>query len=322
MRVVFFGYQEWGHTTLRAILDSSHEVLLVVTHPPSKDEYEQVWPASVAKLAADAGISVLERRYANDQEVEATLAELQPDIIVASDWRTWLSPRIYGTARHGALNVHDGLLPRYGGFAPLNWAVINNETAVGVTVHFMNEEFDLGDIVLQERVGVAASDTATDLYRKTLPLFGSMPLRALELIATDQAVRVPQDPREATFFHKRSARDSLIDWSKGAAHVCALVRAQSPPYPAAFTFHSGQVLEIHDAAVSTRAYGGTAGRVAARAEGGVIVVAGQDAESGKELAVVLKKVRPAGGDVVSASTYFTRIGDQLETHGPCSHIQV
>lgn len=211
MRIVFLGYQTWGHRVLAALLASRHDVPLVITHPSSDHPYKTIWNDSVAELAAAHGIEVLERRTVNDDPTVRLLRALAPDLLVPSDWRTWVAPAAYRCARFGAFNTHDALLPRYGGFAPLNWALVNGETEVGVTVHFMDEEFDLGDIVVQRAVPVDPGDTVTDLFGKTLPLFAPLTLEAIDLIEAGGQTWTPQDRATATFFHKRSTEDSRID---------------------------------------------------------------------------------------------------------------
>ncbi len=311
MRLVFLGYQRWGCVALQALLDAGHDVPLVITHPASSQPYEKIWSDSVAGLASAHGIECIERRYANDSQIAEVIQDLSVDLLVSSDWRTWLSPDIYSLARHGAINVHDGLLPRYGGFAPLNWAIINGESQVGVTVHFMNSEFDLGDIILQRAVPVGPADTATDLFHRTLPLFAELTVEAVAQISEGREARVAQDPAKATFFHKRGHRDSLIDWSAEAEHICRLVRAQSDPYPSAFTYYRGRELQILSASVSSRTYGGTAGRVFCRREGGVVVVAGPRAHTGECRAVVVSEVRTADSEPMKAVEFFGRMGDYL-----------
>lgn len=186
MRVVMFGYQTWGHRTLQALLDSEHDVVLVVTHPKSEHVYEKIWSDSVADLAEEHGVPVLLRNRPDDEELFERLKAADPDVIVANNWRTWIPPRVFGLPRHGTLNVHDSLLPKYAGFSPLIWALINGETEVGVTAHMMNDELDAGDIVRQEAVPVGPADTATDLFHKTVDLIAPVTIGALGLIASGQ----------------------------------------------------------------------------------------------------------------------------------------
>lgn len=108
---------------------------------------------------------------------------------------------------------------------------------MGVTAHMMNDELDAGDIVRQEAVPVGPRDTATDLFHKTVDLIAPVTIGALDLIAAGQTEFTKQDRSLASFFHKRSAEDIRIDWGWPAEDLERLVRAQSEPYPSAFTFH-------------------------------------------------------------------------------------
>ncbi|SCG55523.1 methionyl-tRNA formyltransferase [Micromonospora humi] len=314
MRVVFMGYQTWGHRVLQALLNSRHEVVQVITHPESDHAYETIWSDSVADLATERQLPLLVRRYANDDEVVERMDELAADIIVSSDWRTWLSSRVYGLARHGAINIHDALLPRYGGFAPLNWAVLNGEREVGVTVHFMNDEFDLGDIVLQQRVPVREKDTVTDLFARTIEIFPEITLAALDLIEGGTTTWIRQDPSEATFFHKRSVEDSRINWYWPADRLANLVRAQSDPYPNAFAYHGDTRLRVTSASVSRKRYGGTPGRIFCPEGEGVVVVCGPEAHSGRDHGLVIERVRTEDGTEVPARAYFRTMGGYLTSH--------
>lgn len=309
MRVVMFGYQTWGHRTLQALLDSEHEVPLVVTHPRSDHAYEKIWDDSVAELAEKHGVPVLIRNRPDD--LAAPLREVDPDVIVATNWRTWIPPEIFNLPRLGTLNVHDSLLPAYAGFAPLIWALINGEERVGVTAHMMDDELDAGDIVLQRSVPVGPTDTTTDLFHRTLELFGPITVDGLALIASGRTDWVKQDRSQASFFHKRSIEDSRVDWTWPAEEIERLVRAQSDPYPNAFTFHRGERVRILSAAVSAGRYGGTPGRVFIREGDGVVIVAGADARRGRNHGLVIKRVRADDDTEHAAADYFRTMGGYL-----------
>ncbi len=194
MRVVMFGYQTWGHRTLQALLDSEHDVVTVVTHPKSEHAYEKIWSDSVADLAEKHGVPVIIRNRP-DGELVDQLREVAPDIIVANNWRTWMPPEIFTLPVHGTLNIHDSLLPAYAGFSPLIWALINGEPEVGVTAHLMDEELDAGDIVVQRAVPVGPTDTATDLFHRTVDLIAPVTVEALGLIASGQQEFTPRTGR-------------------------------------------------------------------------------------------------------------------------------
>jgi len=310
MRVAMFGYQTWGHRTLQALIDAGHEVALVVTHPKSDHAYEKIWADSVADLAEANDIRVLLRNRPDDAELLDELKAADLDLIVANNWRTWLPPEIFELPRHGTLNVHDSLLPAYAGFSPLIWALINGEPEVGLTAHMMDGELDAGDIVLQRAVPVGPADTTTDLFHRTVEEIAPVTAEAIKLIE-DGYTPVPQDRSKASFFHKRAARDSLIDWTQPVEEIERLVRAQSDPYPNAFTYHRGQELRVVKASVSKGHYGGTPGRIFIKEGDGVVIVAGPEARRGRSTGLVIERVRTADGTELAAHDYFTTMGGYL-----------
>lgn len=310
MRVVMFGYQTWGHRTLQALLDSGHDVVLAVTHPQSDHAYEKIWSDSVAELAEAHGVPVVLRNRPDD-ELLLTLKQAEPDLIVANNWRTWIPPEIFTLPRHGILNVHDSLLPAYAGFSPLIWALINGEREVGVTAHMMNAELDAGDIVVQRAVPVGPADTATDLFHRTVDLIAPIVAEALDLIASGRTDWTPQDRTKASFFHKRSIEDSNIDWNWPAEDIERLVRAQSDPYPNAFTHYKGERVRVLKASVSRGVYGGTPGRVFIREGDGIVIVAGAEARRGRSHGLVIERVRTEDGTDLPAGEVFRTMGGYL-----------
>ncbi len=147
---------------------------------------------------------------------------------MANNWRTWIPPRVYSLPRHGTLNIHDSLLPKYAGFSPLIWALVNGEQEVGVTAHMMDEVLDAGDIVDQRAVPVEPTDTATDLFHKTVDLIAPVTLGALARIAAGETEFTPQDRSQASFFHKRSEEDIRIDWDWPADALSAWCAPSRP----------------------------------------------------------------------------------------------
>jgi methionyl-tRNA formyltransferase len=314
VRVALFGFQTWGYRVLESLLGSKHEVALVVTHPRSDHAYESIWSDSVEELARSKGIPVIVKDRP-DADLVAGLTD--SDVMVACNWRTWIPPEVFSAPRLGTLNVHDSLLPRYAGFAPLNWAIINGETEVGVTAHVMDERLDRGDIVLQWAVPVGPRDTATDMFHATLEMMGPITLEALDHLEHGTGERTAQDISRATFFHKRAVEDSLIDWTWPAPDIVNLVRAQSDPYPNAYTFAEDRRLRVLQASVTVECCGGTAGRVFARSRDGdgVIIVCGTDSHRGTNPGLILERIRDDEGREGPARDFFPRLGGYLR-RGP------
>lgn len=310
MRVVTFGYQTWGHRTLEALLDSRHEVVLAVTHPPSEHAYEAIWSDSVEDLARANNIPVhLAQRP--DRALIDRVAQADPDIIVANNWRTWLPRELYDMPPHGTLNLHDSLLPKFTGFSPVIWALISGQSEVGLTAHRMDDGLDTGDIVLQRSVPVGPTSTATELVEATIDLIPEVLTTALDQIADGTAQWTPQRLAERTFFHKRSDIDSRIDWTWPAADIERLVRAQSDPYPNAYTHFRGQRLRITKASVSRCVYGGTPGRVFIHEGDGMVIVAGPAAHLGGNKGLVIERVRTDDGVEHAGTEFFPHGGGYL-----------
>ena len=306
MRIVSFGYQTWGATTLQALIDLKHDVALAVTHPASETSYKAIWSDSVEQLARDNDIPVhLTERI--DAETVDLVKRAEPDVIVVNSWYTRMPRELYALPPHGTLNFHDSLLPKFTGFSPVLWALISGESEFGLTVHRMDEGLDTGDILIQRSLPIGPTDTGTDLVLRGIELIPEVLRDALTALESGTAVWRPQNTAERTYFHKRSERDSLIDWTWPAADLERFVRALSAPYPRAYTFYRGERIEVLEARVSEARYGGTAGRVIVQ-EGGGVVVSGPDAHRGGNRGLVITRVRATDGGEHSGDEFFLRGG--------------
>ncbi|MFZ3291134.1 methionyl-tRNA formyltransferase [Mycobacterium sp.] len=306
MRMVFFGFQTWGYKTLQALIDLDHEVVLAVTHPTSEECYKAIWSAPVEELAREHGIRVhLAERV--DAETIDLVKRAEPDVIVVNSWYYRMPLELYDLPPHGTLNLHDSLLPRFTGFSPVLWSLISGESEFGLTVHRMDDGLDTGDILVQRSVPIGPTDTGTELVLRGMDLIPGVLAEALNALESGTAVWRPQSKAERTYFHKRSERDSLIDWSWPAEDLARFVRALSDPYPRAFTFYRGERIEVLEAQVSDASYGGTPGRVIVQEEGGA-VVCGPDTYRGGNRGLVITRIRSADGVECSGEKYFRRGG--------------
>ncbi|WP_406236251.1 methionyl-tRNA formyltransferase [Nocardia sp. NBC_01009] len=306
MRVVSFGFQTWGRKTLQALIDSDHEVVLAVTHPASAQSYKAIWSDSVEELAREHGIPVHLTERADAQTIDL-VKRAEPDVIVVNSWYTWMPAELYNLPPHGTLNLHDSLLPKFTGFSPVLWALISGESEFGLTVHRMDEGLDTGDILVQRSLPIGPADTGTELVLRGMEMIPGAVHEALAALESGTAIWRPQNTAERTYFHKRSERDSLIDWSWSAVDLERFVRALSEPYPRAYTFYRGERIEVLEAEVSQARYGGTPGRVIVQ-EGGGAVVAGLDAHRGANRGLVIAKIRTAAGVEHSGGEFFARGG--------------
>ncbi|MRH91605.1 methionyl-tRNA formyltransferase [Nocardia sp. SYP-A9097] len=306
MRIVSFGFQTWGRKTLAALIDSDHEVVLSVTHPAGASSYKAIWNDSVEELAREHGIAVHLTERADAETIDL-VKRAEPDVIVVNSWYTWMPPELYKLPPFGTLNLHDSLLPKFTGFSPVLWALISGSAEFGLTVHRMDEQLDTGDILVQHRLPIPAGATGTELVLAGMELIPGAVHQALAALTDGTAVWTPQNKADRTYFHKRSDRDSRIDWSWDAVDLERFVRALSAPYPRAFSHYRGERVEILAATISEARYGGTPGRVIVQ-EGGGAVVCGPNPVRGNNSALVITRVRTADGVEHDGGEFFVRGG--------------
>ncbi len=265
--IVLFGYSDVGYVCLDLLLEKGHDVRLVVTH--EDDPGEAKWFRSVGQRARAAGIETLTAEIKDGPAIEERIAAIAPDLIVSCYYRRMIPSRILGLARRGAVNMHGSLLPRYRGRAPVNWAVLNGETEVGVTLHHMVKRADAGDIVDAEAVPVGPEETAYEAMTKVVEAARIVLARQIDGLLAGTAPRIVQDESKATYFGGRKPEDGRIDWNWPAARIVNLVRAVAEPFPGAFSDVAGRRLFVWRA----RAVAGTGAAGTVLSEGPRPVVA-------------------------------------------------
>ena len=207
-KIVVCAYHNVGFKCLEELLRQGAEVALVFTHEDSPTE--EIWFSSVRELAERHGIPYLTSDI-NEPANVARLREIAPDFLLSFYYRNMITPEALGIARRGALNLHGSWLPRYRGRVPVNWAVINGETETGATLHYMVEKPDAGDIVDRERVEIAFTDTAFDVFTKVTDAAVTVISRSWPRRKAGTAPRIPMDLRAGNYCGGRKPADGLID---------------------------------------------------------------------------------------------------------------
>jgi len=294
VRNVLLAYHDIGAVCLEELLATGDEIALVITHedPPG----EEIWFRSVRALAERQGIPVIAPRDVNAADVVERVTALAPDFLFSAMFRQMLKPALLDAPRWGALNLHPSLLPKFRGRAPINWVLVEGETETGVTLHYMVEKADQGDIVAQLRISIAADDTALTLHRKATDASRLLMREAYPLLAAGRAPRVAQDSSLASYYGRRTPADGEIDWNRPAKRIYDLVRAVTHPYPGAFTWHQGRRLFIWLAHIADAPRPVAAGEVVVTRSGQVYVGAGQGA-------LRLERVQPEGSPESTAGEW-------------------
>ncbi|MEK6601941.1 MAG: formyltransferase [Candidatus Binatota bacterium] len=248
LKVAVFAYHNIGYECLKALIDSSEEIVAVITH--EDDPQEEIWFQSVADLAKAHHLPVHTPSSPNTPAFVDLVRKLAPDLILSFYYRRLLSRELLTIPRLGGVNLHGSLLPKYRGRSPVNWVLINGERETGVTLHYMVEKADAGDIIAQRRVPVDIEDTASTLLHKLTTVGVQLLKETIPLLKAGTAPRIAQDSRMATTFGGRRPEDGKIIWESPPAAIYNLIRAVTHPYPGAFTFYSGRKLYLWAAALN------------------------------------------------------------------------
>jgi len=170
-----------------------------------------------------------------------------PDLILVFGWYYIVPKTIREIPRLGCAGMHASLLPKYRGGAPLVWAMINGEDKSGLTFFYLEEGVDNGDIISQKEFPIEESDYIGDLIDKTTSAALDIIDESIPLLAENKAPRVKQDESQATYVPQRKPEDGKIDWSWDSQRIMNFIRAQSKPYPGAFTEIDGKKVIIWNA---------------------------------------------------------------------------
>jgi len=245
-----FAYHDVGVRCLKTLLSAALEVPLVVT--VADDPSERRWFASVAATADEYGLAVLTPPDASAPELLERVRQLEPDFVFSFYYRSLLAAPLLGAARHGALNMHGSLLPKYRGRAPVNWAIIHGEHETGATLHYMVERADAGDIVDQMAVPILQDDDARCVFNKVTVAAEVVLARSLPALIAGTAPRRAQRLELGSYCGRRRPEDGRIDWTQPAQAIHNLVRAVAPPFPGAFTDIGGERWWLHRTRVLQR----------------------------------------------------------------------
>jgi methionyl-tRNA formyltransferase len=272
MRTIFLGSGIWGCRALEALVELRADVVGVFTFDPDPHESRE---HDVAELAGREGIPVNIAGKLDVQNHTGLLHNMAPDIGFVVGWRTIIPDAICDMPAKGFVGIHASLLPRYRGFAPINWAIIEGEQRTGVTLFHLSHVVDGGDIIGQRVIDISRQDTAGTIALRAGEEAAELVRRYYPLLREGRAPRRPQDDSHATYRPRRRPSDGLIDWNWPAERIYNWVRALTRPYPGAFSHLDGRKVTIWRAGVPGEqlASAELPGRITDVRNGGELVVA-------------------------------------------------
>jgi len=259
MNVIFAGTPEFARQALDAILTAGFSVPLVLTQPDRPaGRGLKLQPSPVKQLAEARGVAVaqprglrLDGRFAEDAAQARTAIEAcRPDVMVVAAYGLILPQWVLDTPRHGCINIHASLLPRWRGAAPIHRAIEAGDAQTGVTLMQMDAGLDTGDMLACERVAIAPGDTTPSLHDCLAALGAEMVVKALAQLAHGPLARTPQPVEGVTYAHKISKAEARMDWSQPAQVLARRVRALAPA-PGAFTLLGDDTIKVLDCEIDS-----------------------------------------------------------------------
>lgn len=250
MRILFMGTPDFAAVSLKRLVEDGHEICGVFTQPDKPRNRNKVTFSPVKEYALSQDLTVYQPTKLRDGTALELVRSLAPELIVVVAYGRILPKDILDVPPLGCVNVHASLLPQYRGSAPINWAMLNGDTETGVSIMYMAEELDAGDVILTAKTPIDPEEDLPSLWDRLAKAGAEALAEALPLLAAGTAPRTPQDSTQATFAPMLSRELSPIDWTKPMAAIRNQVRGLIP-WPCAAAELAGQRFKIYKTAVGT-----------------------------------------------------------------------
>ena len=298
LRIAFFGTPDFAVPTFKALLDSRHEVLAVVSQPDRpRGRGHRLQPTPTKALAELAGIPVLQPDRIRDQGFLGAIAAMSLDLGVVAAYGRILPERLLSIPRLGMINLHASLLPEYRGAAPVHRAVIDGRDETGITIMRVVRELDAGPMMATLRRAIGPGETSVEVEDALASLGAPLIVSVIDQLAAGTAVETPQDNAHATLAPKLTKAEGAIDWELPAWRIHNLVRGLQP-WPLVSGRLASQRYLVHRTRTTSQRTGAAGGTVV-EASGQTLAIAGGD---GGVLHVL--QIQPEGKRVMSARDFL------------------
>ena len=277
MRTVWVSFDVMGRDCLEAVAGLGAEVVAVVTLPGPLDP-NRSGQCAFDDVAARLGARLIEATDVNAPDTIEAVRSVRPKLVFVVGWSQLVRDDFIALAPNGVFGMHPSLLPRHRGRAPIPWAILSGLARTGVTLFEITDPTaDAGPIVGQIVVEIEPDETATTLYERLTQAHIDLLCECVPHLLSGTAPRLPQDERRASAWPKRTPADGIIDWETRAPYLYDWVRAQTRPYPGAFTYLGGERLIVWRARPVELATEAPAGTVVEDGPEGTVVACGEGA---------------------------------------------
>lgn len=305
VKVVFMGTPDFSVPVLRQIIEDGHEVIGVVTQPDRPVGRKKVLTPPPVKVEAQKhGIPVLQPLKIREQAEYEKVLSLQPDLIVTAAFGQILPNEILEAPKYGCINVHASLLPELRGGAPIHYSIIQGKEKTGITIMYMVEKLDAGDILTQVEVPITERETVGTLHDKLSEAGAKLLSQTMPLLLEGKLTPISQEDEKATFAYNIKREQEKIDWTKNGEEIYNHIRGLHP-WPVAYTTLNGQVVKVwwgEKVKVLTEQEPGTI--LALEADGFVVA-------TGNKTAIKITDLQPAGKKRMDGGQFLR--GTQVKT---------
>ncbi|RFU63220.1 methionyl-tRNA formyltransferase [Peribacillus saganii] len=306
-KIVFMGTPDFSVPVLKRIIAEGYEVIGVVTQPDRPVGRKRVLTPPPVKVEAEKhGIPVFQPEKIRIQEELAPILALNPDLVVTAAFGQILPNDLLEAPKYGCINVHASLLPELRGGAPIHYAILEGKEKTGITIMYMAEKLDAGDILTQAEIAIKEDDTTGTLFEKLSVLGSDLLAQTLPKLIKGELTPIPQNHMKATFAPNIRREQEKIDWNKSGEDIYNQIRGLNP-WPVAYTSLNGDVMKVWSARKAEASNNGVPGEVIGLLDDGIKV------RTGNSTAVIITELQPAGKKRISAKDYLRGAGAMVET---------
>lgn len=305
INIVFMGTPDFSVPILKKLIEDGYHIAAVVTQPDKpKGRKRELTPPPVKVEAEKHGIPVLQPTKIREKEQYEQVLAFAPDLIVTAAFGQILPKALLEAPKYGCINVHASLLPELRGGAPIHYAILQGKTKTGVTIMYMVEKLDAGDILTQVEVPITETDTVGTLHDKLSAAGAKLLSETIPLLVAGKLTPIKQDEEKATYAYNIQREQEKIDWTKPGEDVYNHIRGLHP-WPVAYTTHQGNIWKI---------WWGEKVPAPKKAEPGTIVDIAHDGivvATGNETAIKITELQPAGKKRMDAAQFLRGAGAHL-----------
>lgn len=309
-KIVFMGTPDFSVPILRTLVENRYDVIGVVTQPDRPVGRKKVLTPPPVKVEAMAhGIPVFQPEKIRRPEELAPILELKPDLVVTAAFGQILPKELLEAPKYGCINVHASLLPELRGGAPIHYAILRGKKSTGITIMYMAEQLDAGDILTQREVEITEEDNVGTLFEKLSKVGCELLADTLPKLLANELTPIPQDEEKATFAPNIKREQEKIDWNKSGEEIYNQIRGLNP-WPVAFTLWNELPLKVWQAVKVPSVSQASPGTVLDLQKDGIVIA------TGNETAIKITELQPSGKKKMPTAQFLQGkvslgIGDQI-----------